>query len=281
MFIVANTGEQMKAKQFGGMMNTFAQNKDYIIKDIGEEFECLFQEGSLDIQVGTGQAIIGGRSITAEESNTLSLQANSTIYLCLRIDLSQVEGQVGMLYANTSSEIEQGNLNDDSSAIRDLLLAIITTDSNGITNIEDKRTIQSSAGVSSYVGKVEINNLQTESEMKAIFGEDTSWTLLASELPIGKNVFGNGKSLGISDNTYIGGTLGNFPSNNDKGLYIAYTKNAMGKDVGASASFGLEGTITKIMGVITKSQLDNGAYPYSYTGLEMQSITINLWLRIA
>lgn len=151
MFIVANTGEQMKAKQFGGMMNTFAQNKDYIIKDIGEEFECLFQSGSLDIQVGTGQAIIGGRSITAEESNTLTLPSNSTIYLCLRIDLTEVEGQVGMLYANTSSEISQDNLNDSSSAIRDLLLAIVETNADGIVSVEDKRTIKAKAGGIEYV----------------------------------------------------------------------------------------------------------------------------------
>lgn len=146
MFVVYNTGEQVKAKFDGAIFNTFAQSKDYIIKDIGEEFECLYESGSLDIQVGTGQAIIGGRGIVAEEGNTLSLQANSTIYLCLRIDLTQIQGQVGMLYANTSNEIEQGNLNDDSSAKRDLLLAIITTDSNGITNVEDKRIIQDSAG---------------------------------------------------------------------------------------------------------------------------------------
>lgn len=272
-FIVANTGEQMKAKQFGGMMNTFAQNKDYIIKDIGEEFECLFQEGSLDIQVGTGQAIIGGRSITAEESNTLSLQANSTIYLCLRIDLSQVEGQVGMLYANTSSEIEQGNLNDDSSAIRDLLLAIITTDSNGITDVEDKRTIQATAGVSSYVGKVEINNLQTESEMKAIFGEDTSWQLLAGELPIGHNVFGNGIGLGLTD----GSVIGSMGTNNQAEHNIAFVSQ-FGKELGTRSTLTQHNGVT---GLITKAQLDNGEYPYSYTGLEMQSITINLWLRIA
>lgn len=276
-FIVANTGEQMKAKQFGGMMNTFAQNKDYIIKDIGEEFECLFQEGSLDIQVGTGQAIIGGRSIVAEESNTLSLQANSTIYLCLRIDLSQVEGQVGMLYANTSSEIEQGNLNDDSSAIRDLLLAIITTDSNGITNVEDKRTIQSSAGVSSYVGKVEINNLQTESEMKAIFGDDTSWQLLASELPIGKNVFGNGKSLAFTDGINLAGSGFNQVN---VGQPLVNSWNAFGKDLGSSFSAGgLD--LNKATGLPTKEQLENRANPFSYTGLEMQSITANIWLRIA
>lgn len=144
-FIVANTGEQMKAKQFGAMMNTFANQKDYIIKDIGEEFECLYQGGTLDIQVGTGQAIIGGRSITAEESNSLTLPANSTIYLCLRIDLTQVEGQVGLLYANTSSAISQDNLNDNASGVRDLLLAIVETDSNGITDVQDKRVIKDSS----------------------------------------------------------------------------------------------------------------------------------------
>lgn len=149
-FITYNTGEQIKAKYDGAIFNTFAQSKDYIIKDIGEEFECLYQGGSLDVQVGTGQAIIGGRGIVAEEINHLTLPANATIYLCLRIDLTQVEGQVGMLYANTSLEIQQGNLNDDGSAIRDLLIATITTNSDGITTLIDNRVIKSKSGGLEY-----------------------------------------------------------------------------------------------------------------------------------
>lgn len=276
-FIVTNSGEFMKAKHFGGMMNTFAQNKDYIIQDIGEEFECLFQEGSLDIQVGTGQAVIGGRSITAEESNTLTLPSNSTIYLCLRIDLTQVEGQVGLLYANTSSEIAQDNLNNDSSAIRDLLLAIVETNADGIVSVEDKRTIQATAGVSSYIGKVEINNLQTEQEMKAIFGEDTSWQLLANKLPIGENVFGNGKALGFTNNNaYMGTDLGS-PGETTVGFNIS--SGVFGANVGSAHKAASTGTV--VVGVPTKEQLDNKVYPYVNTGLKMETANVNIWLRIA
>lgn len=146
MFVVYNVGEQIKAKFDGALFNTFAQNQDYIIQDIGDEFECQYESSSLDIQVGTGQAIIGGRGFVAEEINSITLQANSTSYLCLRIDLSQIQGQVGMLYANTSSDIAQDNLNNNSSAIRDLLIAEITTDSNGVTNFVDKRNITEKAG---------------------------------------------------------------------------------------------------------------------------------------
>ena len=144
MFYVQNTGEQVKAK-FDGIMRDF--KSDFIYKDFGEEFAMLYQPNTFDVQVGTGYACIGGRGIgNDEERNTITLPSNAVSYLCLRIDLTQTQGNVGMLYANTTSEIAEGNLNNDSSAKRDLLLAKVTTDSNGITELVDLRKISVASG---------------------------------------------------------------------------------------------------------------------------------------
>lgn len=274
-FVVGNTGEQIKAKFDGAMFNTFAGQKDYIIKDIGEEFECLYEGGALSVQVGTGQAIIGGRLFVAEENNTLDLPANSTIYLCLRIDLTQIEGQVGMLYANTTAEIMQGNLNNDSGAKRDLLIAKITTDTNGITDLQDLRTIKNTSGVGSYVGQVIFNTLATEEEVKAIYGEETSWTLLASKLPIGENVFGNDIGLPLTDN----GTnrYGELVEN----ASFIKTTPGMGKSTGQSASAQTIFTNNVVLGVPSKNNLDNAQQSYANTGLVMESVSVNMWLRTA
>lgn len=142
---LANTGASIKASDDGALFNTFANNKDYIIKDIAEEFEITYQSGSLDVNVGSGKAVIGGRGAYAEESGSLTLPANSTIWLCLRADLTQIQGQELMLYANTSEDISQDNLNDGTNGVRDLLLAIVETDSNGITDVQDKRVIKDSS----------------------------------------------------------------------------------------------------------------------------------------
>ena len=130
-----------------GVYITIKENR----KDKKEEFDITYQSGSLDIQVGSGKAIIGGRGAYADQSGTLTLPANSTIYLCLRADLTQTQGQELMLYPNTSSEIAQDNLNDGTNGVRDLLLAIVETNADGVVSVEDKRTIKAKAGGIEYV----------------------------------------------------------------------------------------------------------------------------------
>lgn len=174
MFKGYNTGQQIKAKFDGAIWNTFAGQKDYIIKDIGDEFDMLYQAGSLDVTVGTGIAIIGGRGMVAEESNSITLDPNTTTYLCLRIDLTQLGDQVFSLYASPSAAIQQGNLNEDANAIRDLLLAKIDTNASDITALQDLRVIQSTAGSGFDFEVDEIANMQIAEEVSFEFGEEIS-----------------------------------------------------------------------------------------------------------
>ena len=145
-FIVANTGAQIKAKFDGALFNWALSGLDFILDGIGSNFEMMYQGGSLSVSVGTGHALIGGRHFVAEEMNTIDLEANSTIYLCLRVDLTQLEGQEGMLYANTSADIADDDLNNTNGQ-RDMLIAVITTDGTGITNLVDKRPIRKKDGI--------------------------------------------------------------------------------------------------------------------------------------
>lgn len=102
-----------------------------------------------------------------------------------------------------------------------------------------------------------------------------TWQLLTNELPIGHNVFGNGIGVSMTDGSNIR-AVGTYGSGNVVGV------NKLGQNVGTSFGGGDVGYLdNKLLGVPTKTQLDNGAYPYSYTGLEMDYITCYIWLKIA
>lgn len=118
---------------------------DCVIKGIGDEFALTYSSNSLDVQFSAGsQAIIGGSffKVTALESVTLS--ANSTIYLCANIDLSRPNGQRGQFVQRTSSNMRSDNINGNGIS-RDLLLYVITTSASGVSNVVDKRKIMENA----------------------------------------------------------------------------------------------------------------------------------------
>ena len=136
----------INAEQDGAM--NFAMMKDVIFKDIGDEFEVTYSSTSLGISVGSGEGVIGGRTIRSDSSNTITLSASSVIYLVLRIDLTQTYGNEGMLYALTSlASLQDDNLNSGGTK-RDMLIATITTNGSGVTNLVDNRDIRDSVFLS-------------------------------------------------------------------------------------------------------------------------------------
>lgn len=145
-FLTATNGQTIPANFDGAIRSTFSGNQDYIVKNALNEFGFEYSASSLDVTVKSGVAVIGGISIMSSTTNVKTLPANSTIYLCLRIDRGQVEGQEGMLYSNTSSSIKQ-DIIFNGSGQRDLLLAVITTNSNGVTGLTDERLITDVGGM--------------------------------------------------------------------------------------------------------------------------------------
>lgn len=148
-FLVANDGATIPAKFDGALRSTYAQNRDYIVEDVGNEFEMTYNSSSLQVSVDTGVANISGRGISADSTQSITLPSNSVIYLCLRIDLSRTQGNEGLLYANTSSVIADDNLSNGSGQ-HDMLLAIVTTNSDGVVSVIDKRSIKSKSGGLEY-----------------------------------------------------------------------------------------------------------------------------------
>lgn len=126
----------------------------------------------------------------------------------------------------------------------------------------------------SFVGMVVMGvNLTTEASVKALYGSATGWTLLSSVILASNHVFGNGKTLGLSNGTkQYGLTLSTGTGNHVAGGH----ESAYGVDVGSSYSGNFNtssnGTGT---GVITKAEADN----YDKTGLIVDTETVYTWKR--
>ena len=129
---------EVTPKMDGGIYQRF---KDSVCAGIGDEFTMTYSANSLNVQFNAGsQAVIGGAYFRVMQLEAVTLTANSTIYLCANIDLSKANGSTGSFVQRTASNMQSDNLNGTGSS-RDLLLYVITTGANGVTNVEDKRVI--------------------------------------------------------------------------------------------------------------------------------------------
>ena len=118
---------------------------DGIIAGIGDEFTINYQADSLNITFNAGsEAVIGGSFFKVTALESVTLVANSTIYLCANIDLSKPNSSRGSFVQRTSSNMQSGNLNGSGTS-RDLLLYVVTTGANGVVSVVDRRVIRSSA----------------------------------------------------------------------------------------------------------------------------------------
>lgn len=115
---------------------------DCICAGIGDEFSITYSASSLMVQFNAGsQAVIGGAFFRVMSLEAVTLVANSTIYLCANINLTNPNGATGSFVQRTASNMQTDNLNGSGTS-RDLLLYVITTGANGVTNVEDRRIIR-------------------------------------------------------------------------------------------------------------------------------------------
>lgn len=144
--VMADSGGSVSynASDIGAGLNTFANNQDYIFQGVEDEMLVTYSSTSLQITVGKGRGIICGRPITIESPETFTLPANtSNIYLIVRADLTQAIGQEGYITYAASSQLKSDNLNTSGGQKHDLQLALISTDSSGVSSFTDKRLIMS------------------------------------------------------------------------------------------------------------------------------------------
>ena len=104
-----------------------------------------------------------------------------------------------------------------------------------------------------------------------------SWTLISDRLPIGENIFGNGKVIGFGfglDNSSVG-TLGQYGS-----AYMAQhiAVSDLGKQAGSTTGLTSQ---EKTIGIVTKSQLNNNNLSLSYSGIICDSIEAYIWIKIS
>ena len=118
----------------------------------------------------------------------------------------------------------------------------------------------------SFVGMVvQGTNLSTEASVKAIYGSNTSWTLISSVALASEHIFGNGYTTAMTD----GANLGGLRARGDNAAPTLY-----GQLVGYSTQ---TGTLNAGgMGIPTKTQL--GTNP-EYSGVVADTITVYSWER--
>lgn len=128
-----------------------------------------------------------------------------------------------------------------------------------------------SAAPSSFVGMVVSGtNLATEADVKAIYGAETSWTLISSVMLASENVFGNGKGVGLSN----GNTMRVMGTANNSGVSLS-VDTAIGANVGSSVSE--SGYNSKnAVGVPTKALLSGSP---ENSGLITDTVTVYSWER--
>lgn len=134
---------EISAVRDRAMFNTFAGNNSYVIANIGQELAVSYSDSSFVVELGTGEAVICGGSMTSTgTASTLTLGQNQSGYLVIRIDLSQTGENICRFYKVTS--LVQQNINGGSEYIYDLPLYRYTTNGTGVSSVTDVRRILSS-----------------------------------------------------------------------------------------------------------------------------------------
>ena len=128
--------------------------QDCVIGGMGDEFSVTQSASSLSLTFTKGSvAVLCGNAFWLEADETVTLPANSTFNLCLRIDTSKSNGQTGSFECLTEAGMKNNNINN--GGIRDLALYTITTSANGVTSLVDKRTIITTT---TYATKTYVDN---------------------------------------------------------------------------------------------------------------------------
>lgn len=137
-----DTGDEHDIQStYDGAVYDIAVGGDCVCSGIGDEFNMTYSASSLTVSFTKGsEAIIGGAFFKVNDDGGVSveLEPESTIYLCARIDKTQPNGQTAQFAQCTAQSMKKENLNG-SGNIRDLLLYVITTNANGVVDVQDKR----------------------------------------------------------------------------------------------------------------------------------------------
>lgn len=145
LYGMANNNVIIPAERDGALYNFLLGNQDYIFKGVGNEFKITPSSSSFILTLGTGEGVVCGRHVTETAGDTvLQLAQNSSGYVVIRIDLTQVPGSEAYLFATPT--LQQENLNDNGT-YHDLPLYRYTTNASGVSSFVDVRNISAGSNV--------------------------------------------------------------------------------------------------------------------------------------
>lgn len=145
LYGMANNNVIIPAERDGALYNFLLGNQDYIFKGVGNEFKITPSSSSFILTLGTGEGVVCGRHVTETAGDTvLQLAQNSSGYVVIRVDLTQVAGSEAYLYATPT--LQQDNLND-TGTIHDLPLYLYQTNASGVSSFVDVRNISAGSNV--------------------------------------------------------------------------------------------------------------------------------------
>lgn len=131
------------------------------------------------------------------------------------------------------------------------------------------------ANLTSFVGMVVSGtNLSTEASVQNIYGSSTRWSLLSSVMLASNHVYGNGKTLGVTNGSSLGGLNSNVSSSN---IFTMGNTGAYGQNTSSTPSTSGNNMWGKI-GVPTKTQVGEN---HDNTGLIVDTRTVYTWERTA
>ena len=145
LYGMANNNVIIPAERDGALYNFLLGNQDYIFKGVGNEFEITPSSSSFILTLGTGEGVVCGRHVTETAGDTvLQLTQNSSGYVVIRIDLTQVPGSEAYLFATPT--LQQENLNGNGT-VHDLPLYRYATNASGVSSFVDVRNISAGSNV--------------------------------------------------------------------------------------------------------------------------------------
>lgn len=125
----------------------------------------------------------------------------------------------------------------------------------------------------SYVGMVvQGTNLTSLLAVQEIYGDDTTWQLISDVMLVSRNVFGNGKVMGLTSGSNKLGLSA------DGGDDTAYSTNAFGKNLPFQQSGVTTLTSGTGVGLLTKTLADDTP---DNTGIIVDTIAVYSWERTA
>lgn len=160
LYTMADNNISILARQDGALYNYLSGQTDCVFKGIGNQFAISSSVSSFSIVLGSGEGVVGGRHVTERsdqgENTSITLSANSSGYVVIRVDLSKPAGAEAQLMGVPT--IVRQNLNNNGT-IRDLPLYKYTTNAQGVSSFTDVREILDGTELETRVNKLETTDI--------------------------------------------------------------------------------------------------------------------------